>query len=131
MNPNEPPKDHAEEPGDDPYDYGHEPGADAESDPGAGSGARSSPFAEKIRSKDTWLRLLFMVIMAVLFWAGLIVGVIIVILQFFWVLFTGETKREFSAVGRQLAEYGKEIALFMTFNTDERPFPFGRDWPQA
>jgi len=107
MNEYGPPKDHVEDP-------------DAE-DPGS--------FDDNIRSKATWLRLLFMFIMAALFSIGVTVGCVIVLLQFFWVLFTGETKREFSAVGRQLGEYSKEIALYMTFNTEERPFPFDRDWP--
>jgi hypothetical protein len=109
MNPNEPPKDHVDEHG------SHEP----------------SSFDENIRSKATWQRLLFMFIVAILFSIGVTVGCVIVLLQFFWVLFTGETKREFSAVGRQLGEYAREIALYMTFNTEERPFPFDRDWPSA
>jgi hypothetical protein len=50
-------------------------------------------------------------------------------LQFFWVLFTGETKREFASIGRQLGDYGRQIVLYMSFNTDDRPFPFDLDWP--
>lgn len=109
MNANEPPKDHVEEPEDE----------------------RTSTFDENIRNRGTWLRLLFMFIMALLFSLAVAVGSFLVVLQFFWVLFTGETKREFSAVGRQLAEYAREIVLFMTFNTEERPFPFDRDWPSV
>jgi uncharacterized membrane protein YcjF (UPF0283 family) len=90
---------------------------------------RTPGFDDNIRNRATWMRLLFMVIMAVLFCLAVTVGTVLVVLQFFWVLFTGETRREFSTVGRQLAEYLRDIVLFMTFNTEERPFPFGRDWP--
>ena len=106
MNVNEPPKDHVDEPGryDDEFD------ADAD-------------------SRATGRRLLFMVVMALLFGLGVAVGTMVVVLQFFWVLFTGEAKQELASVGRQLGDYAKEIALYMTFNTEERPFPFDRDWP--
>ena len=106
MNVNEPPKDHVDEPGHYADDF------DAGTD-----------------SKATWQRLLFMVVMAMLFGLGVTVGAVVVVLQFFWVLFTGETKQELASVGRQLGEYAREIALYMTFNTEERPFPFDRAWP--
>ena len=109
MTTNEPPKDHVDEP--DPYD------ASFDEDTG--------------RAKATWLRLLFMFVMAMIFCLGVTAGSIVVALQFFWVLFTGEPKEELQAIGRQLGEYGREIALYMTFNTDERPFPFDRDWPSG
>ena len=108
MNVNEPPKDHVDEPG----HYGDD-------------------FDSAADGRASWQRLLFMVVMAMLFGLGVTVGTIAVVLQFFWVLFTGETKEELALVGRQLGEYAKEIALYMTFNTDERPFPFDRDWPSG
>lgn len=83
------------------------------------------------RGRASWQRLLFMCIAALLFSLGVSVGIVVVILQFFWVLFTGETKEELETIGRQLGEYGKDIIHYMTFNTDERPFPFDRDWPRA
>ena len=86
---------------------------------------------ENLRNRHTWKRFLFMLLFVVLFWLGVLVGVIVILLQFFWVLFTGKTKKEFSAVGRQLAEYSREIVLYMSFNTDQRPFPFDRDWPSS
>lgn len=106
MNANEPPKDHVDEP--DSYRD--------DSDDGA-------------LGKATWQRLLFMLIMWLLFCLGVTVGIVVVVLQFFWVLIHGEPKKELSAVGRQLGDYAREIALYMTFASDERPFPFDRDWP--
>ena len=78
------------------------------------------------RASHHWLRLA-----GVVFPTLIIVGLMVILLQFLWVLFTGRTKKEFSAVGRQLAEYSKEIVLYLSFNTDERPFPFDRDWPSS
>jgi len=84
-----------------------------------------------IKSKATWLRFLFMLIMSVLFSLACTVGSFVVLLQFFWVLFTGETKDQLLSVGRQLAAYLQEIVLYLSFNTEERPFPFDKAWPSA
>jgi hypothetical protein len=108
MNSNGPPKDHVEERD----DYGDETD-------------------DNLGSKATWQRLLFMFIMAVIFGLGVSVGFIVILLQFFWVLFKGEPKDELAAIGRQLGAYAREIVLYLTFNTDERPFPFDRDWPSG
>jgi hypothetical protein len=108
MSSKEPPKDHVDEPG-----------------------AYEASFDDAARSKATWLRLLFMLIMAVIFCLGVTVGAAVVLLQFFWVLFTGESKPELKTVGRQLGDYAREIALYMSFNTEERPFPFDREWPSG
>ena len=83
----------------------------------------------RLKSKSTWLRLLFMLITMILFGLANMIGFVVVVLQFFWVLFTGETKKEFSRVGHQLALYAHEIIDYLTYNTEERPFPFDRDWP--
>lgn len=108
MNANEPPKDHVDEP--DAY------GQDSE---------------DEARGKASWQRLLFMLIMWVLFCLGVTVGIVVVVLQFFFVLINGEPKHDLSAIGRQLGEYARDIILYMTFATDERPFPFDRDWPSG
>lgn len=108
MSNREPPKDHVDEPG-----------------------SYEASFDDAVRSKITWLRLLFMLIMAVIFCLGAMIGFLVSLLQFFWVLFNGEPKEELRMIGRQLGEYGREIALYMTFNTDVRPFPFDREWPSG
>jgi choline-glycine betaine transporter len=86
---------------------------------------------ESEEGRASWQRLLFMLIVSVLFSVSMTVGAIVIILQFFWVLFTGETKAELEMIGRQLGDYVKDIMHYMTFNTDERPFPFDRDWPRG
>ena len=126
---NGPPKDHVEGEG----GYEDEPAQhDAGHASGAGQGGRPRrPIDENLKSSATWKRLLFMFVMALLFSLGVTAGCILVLLQFFWVLFTGETKPEFVTVGRQLAEYSREIVLYMSFASDERPFPFDLPWPSV
>ena len=96
-----------------------------------GSQGRGKPIEEHLKSKATWTRFLFMVICSVLVWLASIVGAVVVVLGFLMVLFTGEVNRELREVGQSLATYIYENIRYLTFNTDDRPFPFGGQWPSA
>lgn len=89
------------------------------------------PVEENIRSRATWTRFLFMVLSYILVCLAGMVGVVIVVFGFLWVLFTGEVNRELRGVGQSIASYIYENVRFLTFNTEERPFPFGAEWPSA
>ena len=91
----------------------------------------SMAIEDNLKSKATWTRFLFMVICSVLVWLASIVGAVIVVLGFLMVLFTGEVNRELRGIGQSLATYIFENIRYLTFNTDDRPFPFGGDWPAA
>lgn len=86
---------------------------------------------ENLKSKATWTRFLFMVICSVFVWLASIVGAVVVVLGFLMVLFTGEVNRELRGVGQSLATYIFENIRYLTFNTDDRPFPFGGAWPST
>ena len=89
------------------------------------------PIEQNLKSRRTWKRLLFMVICCVLVSLAFTVGSFIVIFGFLWVLFTGEVNRELRQVGQSLASYIYENVRYLTFNTDDKPFPLGSPWPQA
>jgi hypothetical protein len=59
------------------------------------------------------------------------VGSVVVVLGFLWVLFKGEVNEDLREIGQSLARYVFEIVRYLTFNTDEKPFPFGGRWPSA
>ena len=86
---------------------------------------------DNLKSKATWTRFLFMVICSILVWLASIVGAAVVVLGFLMVLFTGEVNRELRGVGQSLATYIYENIRYLTFNTGDRPFPFGGEWPSA
>ena len=96
-----------------------------------GDTGSESRMQENLKSRNTWLRLLFMVMYSVLIWLAGLVGIVVVILGFLWVLFTGEVNRELRQVGQSVASYVYEIIRYLSFNTDEKPFPFGGRWPSA
>ena len=89
------------------------------------------PIEENLKSRATWMRFLFMVICAVLIGLASFVGTFVVVLGFLWVLFTGDVNRQLREVGQSIAAYIYENIRFLTFNTDDRPFPLGNDWPSG
>ena len=88
-----------------------------------------NPMEKNLKSGTTWMRFLFMIISWVLACVAIFAGSVIVVLGFFWVLFTGEVNREIKEVGQSIATYLYNIARYLTFNTDEKPFPLGGQWP--
>ena len=95
------------------------------------SGETSRPIEENIKSKATWTRFLFMAICYMLAGIASFVGTFVVVLGFLWLLFTGEVNRQIQQVGQSIAAYVYEIVRYLTFNSDERPFPLGGDWPSG
>jgi len=88
-----------------------------------------SPIEENLKSRATWMRGLFMLISCALVSVAFAAGSLIVVLGFFWVLFTGAVNRQVQQVGLSLANYIYNVARYLTFNTDEKPFPLGGEWP--
>lgn len=87
------------------------------------------PQTDSKDSQKIWLRLLFMVILVLLYGVSRVVVSAVVILQFFWVLFTESPNNRLCNLGQSLATYTYQIVRYLTFNTEDRPFPFDEDWP--
>ena len=92
---------------------------------------KTRPFEENLKSRGTWMRLLFMVICAILVSMASFVGGFVVVFGFLWVLFTGEVNRQVQQVGQSIATYIYENIRYLTFSTEDRPFPLGNDWPSG
>jgi flagellar basal body-associated protein FliL len=89
------------------------------------------PLEENIKSRSTWLRLLFMLVYYVIATVTSAVLSVVVVLSFCWVLFTGEKNGQLQQAGRVIAAYLYEIIRYLTFNTEDKPFPFGNELPSA
>jgi hypothetical protein len=101
---------------------------DNESESGQQGGGQ---FEENVKSRSTWLRLFFMIVVGFLYGVSRIVVGAVIIVQFFWVLFTGSVNLSLDSFGQSLATYTYQIIRYLTFVSDERPFPFDADWPQG
>lgn len=94
------------------------------------SGAEK-PLEEHLKSRNTWTRLLYMLICYVLVSLAGLVCSVVVVLGFLMVLFTGKVNADLRDVGQSLASYINENIRYLTYNTDDRPFPFGNPWPAS
>ena len=83
------------------------------------------------KTRSTWLRLLFMVLFYIIYELARIVVAATVVLNFLVALFTSHPNERLTRFGQGLATYLYQIIRFLTYNTEERPFPFDRDWPQG
>lgn len=97
----------------------------------SGRDASGVPIEENLRSRSTWLRLLFMIAFYVIGTVATAVLSVVVVLGFLWVLFTGEKNGQLQQAGQVIAGYLYEIVRYLTFNTEDKPFPFGNDLPSA
>lgn len=83
-------------------------------------------FATKPR--NIWMRGLLMVVMALAFQlASTLLGVLAVV-QFVLTLVSEKSNARLSTFGRCLGHYLRQIAEFVSFATEDVPFPF-TDWP--
>jgi Flp pilus assembly protein TadB len=86
-------------------------------------------FEQHVKSRSTWLRLVFMIVIWVLYELTRVVTAVVAVLQFLHVLFTGETNPRLKDFGSSLATYTQQMVSYLTFNTEVRPFPFDAGWP--
>ena len=85
---------------------------------------------ENLADRSTWLRLLYMILFVVVFnIAEFVIGVIVVV-QFLFKLLTGHALDRLGELGHSLASYVLEIIVFLTFASEDMPYPFG-PWPSA
>ena len=89
----------------------------------------ATPPINNMKEKSIWMRLFFMFVVALFYSVSRVVVGAVVFVQFFWVLFTGEQNNKLLILGHALSTYTYQIIMYLTFNTDDRPFPFDRDWP--
>ena len=88
----------------------------------------SGDIKDNVTRRSIWLRLLFMIVLGVAFYVAKFITLAVVAFQFLASLFTGQSNDQLARFGRNLARYLQQITVYMTFSTEEKPFPFA-PWP--
>ncbi|WP_019601555.1 DUF4389 domain-containing protein [Teredinibacter turnerae] len=83
-----------------------------------------------LTSSKHWLRLVFMVLFAVFLQVALAVLWVLVCVQFLFALVTGSDNPKLRYFAASLAIYIHGTINFLTYNSEEKPFPFA-DWPET
>ncbi len=85
---------------------------------------------EHLLAKATWIRGFFMLIYAALYYVANIVLLVMVLFQFGSLLLTGQINKRLLGFGQGLSMYIYQIIRYLTYNTEEKPFPLS-SWPSS
>ncbi len=88
----------------------------------------SGDIKENVTRRSIWLRLVFMIVLSVAFNVAEIIIFAVVVFQFLASLFTDQPNDRLTRFGRNMARYLQQITVYLTFTTEEKPFPF-TPWP--
>lgn len=84
----------------------------------------SDDVRDNILSPAHWIRILYMALFAVICWVLGIILTVLVILQALFSLITGKDNENLRHLGAALSKYFYQILLFLTYKSDDKPFPF-------
>ena len=85
---------------------------------------------ERILAKDIWIRGLYMLLFLVIYGVAKSLVFLVIIFHFLALLIARTTYAPLLRFSQSLATYFYEITLYLTFITEEKPFPF-REWPSG
>ena len=84
--------------------------------------------SEHAKNVDTWIRGLFIVVFAVIFYVTCTVLWVLVIVQFLMKVLTGNLNENLMGFSVGLTSFASQILRYITFQSEERPWPFS-PWP--
>lgn len=77
-----------------------------------------------------WTRIAYMILFVIINYPVRLVINVIALGQFVFVLVSGETNKQLLEFGQSLSRYSYDIMRFISYNSDEKPFPFA-SWPEG
>lgn len=83
-----------------------------------------------IGSEHFWLRIIFMLLFVLAYQIAEILLGLSILLQVIFVAFTGEKNGFLQQAGAGLSQYAFQVFRYLTYNREEKPFPFA-PWPQG
>ena len=82
------------------------------------------------KDRSTWVRGLYMLIFMFFMGVAKFVSFVVILFQFLTVLFTAETNERLVSFGQSLSIYQYQLMMYLTYNSEEHPFPMG-EWPEG
>ncbi len=82
---------------------------------------------DNLKKISTWKRIFFVLVYSVIIGLVRMLLWAVIFLQIASALLTGEANQNILSFGKKLSTYTYHILLFLTYNTDDLPFPFS-EW---
>jgi len=83
---------------------------------------------QSLKSEDFWMRLLYFVIFYFVFKLVVVLILIACLFQMAFLMFCGKINKRLNSFSSNFNSFLYELASFLTFTSDHKPFPFS-DWP--
>ncbi|WP_114416344.1 DUF4389 domain-containing protein [Marinospirillum perlucidum] len=90
--------------------------------------AKQPSLKARLQDESFWLRLPFVFLFFLAWKLTELIIIGLVLVQLVYRLFVGQPQPQLLALGSQLSRYAYQVFRYVTFNSDEKPFPFA-DWP--
>jgi len=90
----------------------------------------SNTAAKNLKDERTWRRLAYIILFIIAFNVVEVILWALVAVQFLARLFSGRPIERASVFGQNMASFAYQIVCFLTFRTDETPWPFA-PWPDG
>lgn len=84
----------------------------------------SDDIVENLKEPSQWLRIAFMIALAVALYVAGMVLILLTIAQAVFSLLTGTDNVNLRGLGKDLGIYVHQILEFLTYNSELKPFPF-------
>lgn len=83
---------------------------------------------QRLQKDETWQRILYMLFFIFIYGASKILVLWVMLFQFINLIVTGNLNEQLLKFGQNISTYLYQITLYLTFNTEQCPFPFSA-WP--
>jgi ABC-type Na+ efflux pump permease subunit len=87
-------------------------------------GLNEQDLKRHVKDKDTWLRFVYLVVFGIAFYLSILLTFATSIFQFLAKLFSGSSFEGLAEFGSNLATYQSQVTRYLTFASDDKPFPF-------
>jgi len=84
---------------------------------------------DNIKTGSTWKRGLYMLLFAIIYGIAELVLFAVILFQFVSMVLLQKTNERLLDFSRDLIAFIRQIYLFLTYNSDHKPFPYG-EWPE-
>lgn len=88
------------------------------------TGLNEEDLKKNVKDKDTWLRFIYLVVFGIAFYLSILLTFAASIFQFLAKLFSGAAFGGLAEFGDNLAAYQGQVTRYLTFASEEKPFPF-------
>ncbi len=84
----------------------------------------------RLQKNEYWQRCLYMLFFIVIYGASKFVVFGVMVFQFVTLILTGSLNEQLLKFSQNLSTYLYQITIFLTYNSDQLPFPFSA-WPNG